>query len=397
MRRLLTVLFVLGLFAATAPAGVAAEPRPRVDVVKVSGLIDRVVADYIERSLQKAAAAHAQAVVLQLDSRGGVIPQKEVDRLAASIRTSPVPVVAWVGQSGARASGAALALLRAAALKGMAQGSRVAGHAAPEARRRGLVDTVDPTLGDFVVGLDGRTVAGTTLNTAEVIQERGQPRRRPTVAVRFSQLGLLPRLLHTAASPSAAYFLFVAGMALVVFELYTAGVGVAAGTGAFFLVLAGFGLAALPTRPLGAGLLVLGILGYAVDVQAGAPRAWTVIGTIALAAGGVVLYHGLSPSFIVMAFVVAGVALFMVAGMPAMVRARFSTPTIGRESMVGELGEALGDLAPQGTVQVRGAPWRARTNRATPIPAGDPVRVVGIDGLLLEVEPTEGAARDYRH
>jgi membrane-bound serine protease (ClpP class) len=395
MRRLLTVLFVLALLAGAAPAR-AKQARPRVDVVKVSGLIDRVVADYIERSLRKAGAAHAEAVVLQLDSRGGVIPEKDVDRLAQSIRTSPVPVAVWVGQSGAHASGAALALLRAAALRSMAQGSHVAGHAAPEARRLDLVDTVDPTLGDFIVGLDGRTVAHHTLHTAEVVQERGQPRRRPTVAVRFSQLGLLPRLLHTAASPSAAYFLFVAGMALVVFELYTAGVGVAAGTGAVFLVLAAFGLAALPTRPLGAGLLVLGILGYAVDVQAGAPRAWTVIGTIALATGGVVLYHGLSPSFVVMAFVVAGVALFMVAGMPAMVRARFSTPTIGRESMVGELGQALGDLAPQGTVQVRGAPWRARTNRATPIAAGDPVRVVGIDGLLLEVEPTEGAARDYR-
>jgi membrane-bound serine protease (ClpP class) len=82
--------------------------------------------------------------------------------------------------------------------------------------------------------------------------------------------------------------------------------------------------------------------------------------------------------------------------MPAMVRARFSTPTIGRESMVGELGQALAPVAPEGTVEVRGAPWRARTNRATPIAAGDAVRVVAIDGLLLEVEPEAGGARDYR-
>jgi membrane-bound serine protease (ClpP class) len=82
--------------------------------------------------------------------------------------------------------------------------------------------------------------------------------------------------------------------------------------------------------------------------------------------------------------------------MPAMVRARFSTPTIGRESMVGELGSALAAVDPEGTVEVRGAPWRARTNRATPIRAGEAVRVVGIDGLLLEVEPESGGARDYR-
>src|SRR6059058_2024218 len=85
------------------------------------------------------------------------------------------------------------------------------------------------------------------------------------------------------------------------------------------------------------------------------------------------------------------------AGMPAMVRARFSTHTIGRESMVGEMGMALADVSPEGTVEIRGAQWRARTNRATPISAGQPIRVVAIDGLLLEVEPEAGGARDAHH
>jgi membrane-bound serine protease (ClpP class) len=83
--------------------------------------------------------------------------------------------------------------------------------------------------------------------------------------------------------------------------------------------------------------------------------------------------------------------------MPAMVRARFSTPTIGRQSMIGEMGTALAAIEPEGTVEVRGAPWRARTNRATPIASGANVRVVAIDGLLLEVEPETGGARDARH
>ena len=88
--------------------------------------------------------------------------------------------------------------------------------------------------------------------------------------------------------------------------------------------------------------------------------------------------------------------LAMLAGMPAMVRSRFSTPTIGREWMIGEDGTARTAIDPDGVVPVRDAPWRARTNRATPIAAGDPVRVAAIDGLVLEVEPLEGAARDYR-
>jgi membrane-bound serine protease (ClpP class) len=80
--------------------------------------------------------------------------------------------------------------------------------------------------------------------------------------------------------------------------------------------------------------------------------------------------------------------------MPSVVRARFSTPTIGRESMVGETGRAAAPLGPEGTVRVREALWRARTNRATPIKAGERVRVVGVEGLVLQVEPVTPEAPD---
>ena len=136
--------------------------------------------------------------------------------------------------------------------------------------------------------------------------------------------------------------------------------------------------------------------GFAVDVQTGVPRVWSGIATASLAVGSVILYDGLSLSWITLLVAIGGVALAMIGGMPAMVRTRFSTPTIGREWMVGELGTAQSRIAPEGIVSVRDAPWRARTNRATPIDAAAPVRVVSIDGLLLEVEPLEGAARDHR-
>ena len=131
-------------------------------------------------------------------------------------------------------------------------------------------------------------------------------------------------------------------------------------------------------------------------MQTGVPRFWTGIGTCAFTAGSLLLYDGLALSWLTLAGGIAGVLLAMLAGMPAMVRTRFSTPTIGREWMVGEMGEAAADVDPDGVVRVRGALWRARTNRATPIAAGDAVRVVAIDGLVLEVEPEEGGARDYR-
>jgi membrane-bound serine protease (ClpP class) len=127
------------------------------------------------------------------------------------------------------------------------------------------------------------------------------------------------------------------------------------------------------------------------------PRVWTALGGLCLLAGSLWLYRGVHPSLLALAAGIAGTPLFMVAGMPAMIRARFSTPTIGRQSLVGEMGVALGPVEPEGTVEIRGAPWRARTNRATPIAGGDRIRVVAIDGLLLEVEPESGGARDAHH
>ena len=93
---------------------------------------------------------------------------------------------------------------------------------------------------------------------------------------------------------------------------------------------------------------------------------------------------------------IGGVMLTFIVGMPSMVRTRFATPTIGREWMIGEPGTAVDEIGPEGIALVGAARWRARTNRATPITAGAPLRVIAIDGVTLEVEPAEGGARDYR-
>lgn len=202
--------------------------------------------------------------------------------------------------------------------------------------------------------------------------------------------------MHTVSSPPVAYLLFVIGLALIVFELFTAGVGVAGLVGAGSLVLGSYGLAALPTNPAAVALLLFAMLGFAIDVQTGVPRVWSAIATVSLAAGSVLLYDGLSLSWVTLLVAIVGTTLAMLAGMPGMVRTRFSTPTIGREWMVGEVGTSVGRVAPDGIVTIRDAPWRARTNRATAIEAAQPVRVVSIDGLLLEVEPVDGGAKDQR-
>jgi membrane-bound serine protease (ClpP class) len=208
------------------------------------------------------------------------------------------------------------------------------------------------------------------------------------VEARLGKLDLLPRLLHTVASPPVAYLLLTAGLALIVFELFTAGVGVAGAVGATCLILAGYGLDVLPTSPWGLALCALGVFGLAVDVQTGVPRVWTAVGVVSYVAGSLLLYRGpVSLGWLPLLAGVVGLVLLMLAGLPATVRSRFSTPTVGREAMVGERGEAVAEVRPEGVVRVRGALWPARTNRATPIAAGQAVRVVGIDGARLEVAP----------
>ena len=111
----------------------------------------------------------------------------------------------------------------------------------------------------------------------------GNGERQPVTQTRFGQLPLSGQLFHTVSSPPVAYLLFLIGLALIVFELYTAGVGVAGVVGAGCLVLGCYGLAALPTNPVSVGLLLFAMFAYAIDVQTGVPRVWSGIATASLA------------------------------------------------------------------------------------------------------------------
>lgn len=420
----LASLFVLALlFGSGGPVaaqqGDSGESSPSfVNVVQVSGYLDPVLVDFLADAIDASEREGAEALVVQLDSPGSVVSTPELDALVFRVSHARVPIAVWVGESGAEALGGAGRLVLAAPLAGMAPGSRlgqlpepVFGSLPPvvangtvdpgEALDLGLVqlnEEESAVLGSFIAALDGREVAGTALETATFEPTAGAPPEAAlTVQARLAKLDVLPRLMHTVASPPVAYLLLSAALVLLVFELFTAGAGVAGGVGAVCAVLAGYGMAVLPTSPWGLALLLVGIFGFSVDVQTGVPRFWTAVGVIAYTVGSLLLYEdGIRLGWLPLVTGCIGVVLIMLAGLPATVRSRFSTPTVGRESMVGEMGEAVAEVAPDGVVRVREALWPARTNRATPVAAGGRVRVTGIDGPLLEVEPEVGAARDYR-
>ena len=412
-------------------------------MVQVEGLLDPPNVDLVVDSISQANADGASLVVLQISAQGAT--GTGVNRAVEAILRSRVPVAAWVGPSGGGASGAAALLFAAASVASVSPGSSV-GAAVPErldtpsspsarrtevelialaakrnrpaaggvrlaqerlspkqAQEAGVSDSTIPTVGEFIVSLDGKSVAtadgSVTLSTAKVVGEGNARRRQPNQEVRFIGLGLVPRAVHTLTTPSIAYMLLVVGASLILFEFFAVSIGIAGCVGALSLIGAFIGFANLPVHWWAIGLLFLAVVAFGVDVQAGSFGFWSVAGTIALIAGSVTLYGGssaLEPAWWVIALVCLGTIVFMLGGMTSIVRSRFSTPTIGREELVGEMGTAAVAVAPDGVVDVRGARWRARTNRATPIKAGDPIRVVSVEGLVLEVEPESGGARDYR-
>jgi membrane-bound serine protease (ClpP class) len=413
------LFFGAGLMSVGNPAAAqdtAPDDNNVAIVAKVSGLLDEIMADFVVEIIEGANSEGASVVVFQVNSTDSIVSDERLNELAAAITESEVPITFWVGPSGARATNkvAQLVGLEAVETVAIAPGARLGNTgeqvldpdefgvvfgenaaavrddtvAHDEAVALGIADDPAPTVGDFLVNLDQFE--------SEVVGEGDQARREPITQVRFTRLDIIDQAMHTVASPPVAYLLFAFGLGLLIFEFYTAGVGVAGVVGAVSFLLGCYGLVALPTNIYAIVAILFAMFAYSIDVQTGVPRVWSVIATIAFVFGTVTLYDGVGMSWIPIVTGVVGMTLSMVGGMPAMVRARFSTPTIGREWMIGESGVAVDAVDPDGVVEISESLWRARTNRATPIAAGDTVIVVSIEGLILEVEPPEGAARDYR-
>jgi membrane-bound serine protease (ClpP class) len=408
-----------GLIVAAAPAGAQDDTgisdrlaeNGFVDVIEVNGLLDPVLVDFIDRSLDESESLGAMSIVLQMESEGAAVDADVLAALVQKVASSDIPISVWLGPSGkGRALGGAGELALAASRVGISPGSElelasgeVLGY--DELLQESVNGQLDfevqdaPTVLLHLLELDGfqQTVyqPGETLPNGALV-DGDAPIRVPESATRFVTLPLTQQQFHTFASPPVAYLLFVIGLGLLVFELFTAGVGVAGVIGAGTLLAGGYGLDVLNARWWAVALLVIAFIGFAIDVQSGIQQFWSTVGSLGLIIGSIFLYPDHSIGWLPLLVGIIGVLFAMLGGMPAMVRTRFSTPTIGREWMIGEVGDVLEDVDPEGVVTLRGAPWRARTNRATPLTAGDRARVVEVDGLLLEVEPEAGGAADYR-
>jgi len=429
---LLLLLCAMGLEAASAPL------RPRVYVLRVQGVISPATVLYIERGIREADQAGAEALVVELDTPGGLMTS--MDQITKAILASPIPVIVYVAPAGARAGSAGVFILYAAHLSAMAPTTNV-GAATPVfaggdqgqdsenrralqrkvtedavariralARRRGrnaewgerairqaasipadeavqlrVADLLARDLRDLLNKADGRVV--------EVRGERVTLRTRGAETV-FLEMDLRERMLDLLAEPNIGLILLTIGIYGIIFELNNPGAILPGIVGAIALLLGLASLAILQVNYAGLALIGLAVLLFLTDLFLPGHGILTAGGVISFILGAILLTSNQEPYLRTSVELAVAIALlsgaFFLFAVGAGLRAQRRRPTTGREALVGALGEARSDLAPNGVVFVQGELWTAESVNGL-IPAGTRVRVVDVEGLRLKVQKEESA------
>lgn len=431
---LLSLTLAIGIAGAGAQPGEQAA-RPSVRLLELEGVVSPFSARYLERELRAAEARGDRAVVLRLDTPGGLLDSTRV--ITQAMLASRVPVIVYVAPAGARAASAGMFLLMAGHVAAMAPGTHVgAAHpvqlggedvdgamaekvvndaaamaralaaargrnaewaertvresvseTAGEAAAHGAIDLVAPDLDALLEAVNGRTVV--TAAGPVRLETAGTARVR-------SGMSLPEQILQAIVHPNVAYLLFTLGMLGIAAELYSPGLLFPGITGVIALLLAFAGFGVLPVSWAGMVLLAAGVALIATDLYTEGVGVLGVGGLAAFVAGSLLLYSPTDPASPalpdlrvsgwlvgVMAASIGG--FFFVVGR-ALLRTRRGAlaPATGAEAMVGRTGIATSDLDPAGTVSVGSETWSA-LSKAGPISRGQEVRVLGVEGVRLRV------------
>jgi membrane-bound serine protease (ClpP class) len=428
-------LLAAGLWAALGWAGLgliacvpARAQQPVVDELVLHDTIQPVTADEVTRALNRANSDGAQALLIELDTPGGLLDSMR-DMVGAILR-SRVPVIVYVAPSGSRAGSAGFFLLESADVAAMAPGTEAGAahvvfelgkpddtemqkvendaeafmrsyvtkrgrsadaaqeaeksshsYTAEEALNLHLIDLIANSDADLLKALDGRVVTrmdGSTL-TLRVAGARIVP-IAPT---------LREELLGWLANPNIALLFLVAGALLIYLEFNAPGTIVPGALGTLMVLLGIFGLDLLPIRYTAVLLLLAAMVLLILEAKVGGHGALAIAGIVCLTFGTLTLVAAPVPEMAISPWVAISVSaafgaitVFLVR---LAVRARMRKARIGADAMVGAAATAMEALAPQGHVLVEGEIWQAVAK--APLAAGTRLRVVGHDQLLLEVEP----------
>ncbi len=406
---LLAVLGLLGLLLGTGPARAAEVSGPRVEVFDASGVLDATMLGGLRRALDGAPARGVAVFLIQLDSFGGLgIDPAEAQRLVAEAK---VPVAVWVGPRAARAAGAATFLLAGADVVATSRQARI-GPALPAELGRGRRPAAEATLfgrSRLPAAARNGTIDGAAAERAglavypaeslpDAVQRLNGQRADGRVLdvsgfqVRFLSPGMGDRVRHGLANPTLAYLLLLAAAAMLAFEWFQPGFGVAGVAGVAVALLAVYSLVVLPTNWLALGALLAGLVAFTLDAAAGGLGLGTAAATVLTAVGSWWLFSSPSPLLRVDGrLAVLGVAwclAYFVVILTVALRSQRQVP-LGTEALVGTYGVVRSVLNPGGIVVIDGAMWRARLRDDSLLPAGQRVRVDRVVGGILEVTPED--------
>jgi membrane-bound serine protease (ClpP class) len=424
-------LFTVAIAVAVAPGALAGEAGPRVLAAEFENDVNPVTQDYLIGAIERAEDENYDAVVLLVDTPGGL--DSSMREIIKAELASTVPVILYVSPPGSRAASAGVFLAMAADVAAMAPQTNigsstpiaVSGEEIPEdlrkkvvndaaayirelaeehdrngdwaeravreasnigaqeALRIGVVDAVAPDLPTLLNEIDGTRTEpkGLVLNTAGA-------------EIDVIEMSLWKRILDTIVDPNIIVLLMSLGVLGITVEIFNPGLVFPGTVGAISLVVGLFGLQVLPVSWAGLLLLLLAAGFFAAEAFVTTHGALALAGAVSFVVGALMLFDPAGPDYQVslsVALAVGGtMALLTAFVVTKIIQARRRPTRTGQEELVGEVGVVRSPLDPAGHVFVHGEIWQALAESGEAIPAGTPVRVERIDdGLVLAVRRTD--------
>ncbi len=416
--------------------GLAAQPL--VVVATFEGIINPVAAEYLHDAILRAESQHAELLVLQLDTPGGL--DISMRSMIKDMTGAQVPIVVYVAPSGGRAASAGVFLTLAAHVAAMAPDTNM-GAAHPVAMGGGEMDEVmkakvendavayirsiaerrgrNP---DWAENAVRKSVSVTSVQAKELklidflaedlssllavldgweVQMGAQ---KKTVVTKNAQIQEFPmgwrlEALQAISNPNIAYVLMTIGTIGIIAELYNPGAILPGIVGAISLILAFYSLQSLPVNYAGVFLLIFGIVLFILEMTVTSFGLLAIGGIISMVLGSMMLmsqdfpFYQISWTVIVPVVAIAAGFTLLVVGMG--VKALRTRSVTGSEGMVGLLGIAKTDLNPTGKIFVHGEIWDAVSEQ--PIRAGHQIEVTRVHGLQLHVKPVSVQQGGLRH
>lgn len=398
--------------------------------ISIQGVINPPTAGFIKETIESVEAKKAEALIILLDTPGGL--DSSMRDIVKSIMESDVPVIVYVAPSGARAASAGSIILLAAHVAAMAPGTNAgaahpvtigrekvekemmkkvvrdaeayaksiaakrkrnvewaaravresASATAEEALRNNVIDVVANDVDELLSKIDGKVVD--TKSGKKTLHTKKKKVTEIKMPFKF-------RFLSYISDPNVAYILMMIGLYGILFEIYNPGSIFPGVIGGICLILALYSFQALPISYAGLFLIILGIIFFILELKIVSHGLLAIAGVISIILGSIMLVD--LPSSIlsiswksILAVAIISAVFFLVV-LSYAVKAQFAKVRTGKEGLIGEAGIAKTDIFLEGKVLVQGELWSAKSEE--PIKAGEKVEVEKVEGLVLKVKRKE--------